>query len=139
MYHWKIWGSAHRDCNIKVKLNPKTSVKFHNLKNYHAHLIMQKLSKFNYKLNVIPNGFEKYMGFNINHKLDFTERFQYLSSWLDSLVKRLGKDDLKYLSQEFDRDVLDLVKQKDFILMSIWVILKSSKKNCQAKKSFVVR
>ena len=100
---------------------------------------MQKLSKLNYKLNVIPNRFEKYMGFNINNKLDFTERFQYLSSWLDSLVKSLGKNDLKYLSQEFDSDVLGLVKQKDFILMSIWAILKSSKKDCQANKSFAVR
>ena len=35
-----------------------------------------------------------------------------LSSLLDSLVKNLGKDDFKYLSQKFDSKVLDLVRQK---------------------------
>ena len=34
-------GSAHRDCNINVKLNHKISVVFHNLKKYDSHLIMQ--------------------------------------------------------------------------------------------------
>ena len=34
-------GSAHRDCNINVKLNHKISVVFHNLKKYDLHLIMQ--------------------------------------------------------------------------------------------------
>ena len=29
---------------------------FHNLKNYDSQLIMQKLGKFNFKINVIPNG-----------------------------------------------------------------------------------
>ena len=38
----KYRGSAHRDCNINVKLNHKIPVVFHNLKNYDSHLIMQK-------------------------------------------------------------------------------------------------
>ena len=42
------------------------------------------------------------MSFNINNKLIFIERFEFLSSSLDMLVKDLGKDDFKYLSQEFD-------------------------------------
>ena len=33
---------------------------------------------------------------------------------LDSSVKNLGKDDFKYSSQEFDNNVLDLVKEKGF-------------------------
>ena len=37
----KYCGSAHRDCNIKVKLNHKIPVIFHNLKNYDPHLIIQ--------------------------------------------------------------------------------------------------
>ena len=45
----KFRGSAHRDCNAKVKLNHKTLVIFHNLKNYDSHLIMQELDKFNFK------------------------------------------------------------------------------------------
>ena len=39
------------------------------------------------------------------------DSFQFLSSFLDSLVKNLGKDNFKYLSQEFPNDVLNLVEQ----------------------------
>ena len=52
------------------------------------------------------------MSFTINNKLSFIDSFQFLSSSLDSLVKTLSKDDFKYLSQEFDNNILDLVKQK---------------------------
>ena len=107
----KYRGSAHRDCNINVKLNHKNSVVFHNLKNYDLHLIMQELGKFSLKISVIPNGLEKYMSFSINSKLSFIDSFQFLSSSLDSLVKILGKYDFKYLSQEFDNNVLDIVKK----------------------------
>ena len=110
----KYIGSAHKVCNINLKLNHKISVLFHNLKKYDSHLIMQELGKFNRKINVIANGLEKYMSLTINNKLSFIDRFQFLSSSLDSLVKVLSKDDFKYLSQEFDNNVLDLVKQKDF-------------------------
>ena len=85
---------------------------FHNLKKYDSHLIMQELGRLNLKTNVIPNGLEKYMSFTINNKLTFIDSFQFLNSSLDSLVKNLGKDDFKYLSQEFEKNVLDLVKQK---------------------------
>ena len=75
---------------------------------------MQELGKFNLKVSVIPNGLEKYVSFTINKKLIFIDSFQFLSSSLDSLVKNLNKDDFKYLSEEFDNNVLDLVKQKGF-------------------------
>ena len=52
--------------------------------NYDTHLIMQELSKFNLKINVLPSKLKKYMNLNINNKLIFIERFQILSS---SLVK----------------------------------------------------
>ena len=39
----KCRSSAHRDCNIKVKLNYKIPVIFHNQSNYDSHLIMQEL------------------------------------------------------------------------------------------------
>ena len=110
----KYRGSAHRVCNINVELNHKISILFHNLKNYDSHLIMQELGKINFETNVIPNGLGKYMSFNINNKLIFIESFQFLSSSLDSLVKGLGKNGFKYLSQEFDSKVLDLAKQKVF-------------------------
>ena len=73
---------------------------------------MQELGKSNFKINVIPNGLEKYMSFNIKNNLAVIDSFEFLSSSLDSLVKNLGKDDFKYLNQKFDSDVLDPVKQK---------------------------
>ena len=105
---------AHRDCNVNLKLNHKIHVVFHNLKSYDSYLIMQELGKFNLKINVIPNGLEKYMSFTINNKLSFTDSFQFISSSLHSLGENLCKDDFKYLSQEIDNNVLDLVKQKGF-------------------------
>ena len=57
-------------------------------------LITQELDKGNFKVNVIPNGMEKYMIFTINNKFSFIDSFQILGSSLDSVVKNLGKDDL---------------------------------------------
>ena len=71
---------------------------FHNLKNYDSHLNMREVSKFNFKINVIPNTLEKYMSFNVNNKLIFIDSFQFVKSLLDSLVKHLGKDEFRYTS-----------------------------------------
>ena len=65
---------------------------------------MQEIGRF--------GGLEKHMSFNINNKLIFINSFQFWSSSLDILVKNLSKNDFKYLSQEFDSNILDLVKQK---------------------------
>ena len=75
---------------------------------------MQELGKLSLKRNAIPNGIEKYMSFTINNKLNFLDSFQFLSFSLDSLVKNLSQDDFEYLSQKFDNNVLDLVKQIGF-------------------------
>ena len=75
----KYRSSARRNCNINVKLN------------YDSHLIMQELGKFNLKINVIPNGLEKYMSFNINNKLVFIDSFEFLSSSLDSIRSSSAK------------------------------------------------
>ena len=76
---------------------------------------MQDLGKFSLQINVMPNGLEKYISFSISNKLSFIYSFQFLSSSLDSLVKKnSSKDDFKYLSQEFDNNILDLVQQKVF-------------------------
>ena len=42
----------------------KTPIVFQNQKNYDSHLIMQELRKFDFKINVIPNGLEKSMIIN---------------------------------------------------------------------------
>ena len=94
---------------VMSMLNSKIPVRFCNLKNYDSHLIMQELGKFNLKINIIPNGIEKYQYINtINNKLIFIDSLRFLNSSLHSLVKNLGKDDFKYLSQEYD--VLDRIR-----------------------------
>ena len=117
-YNCHITGSyrdsAHINCDINVKLNHKIPVVFHNLENYDSHLMIQELGKFNLKINVTPNGLENYVSFSIINKLICIDSFQFLSSSLESLVKNLNKDSFKYLSHEFDNNLLDLVKQKRF-------------------------
>ena len=94
----KYRGSAYRNCKINFKLNHKIPIVFRNLKFYDSHVIMEELGKFNLKINVMPNGLEKYMTVTINNKLSLIDSFQFLSSSLDSLVKDLNKDKFKYLS-----------------------------------------
>ena len=72
-------------------------------------LNMQELGKFNLKISVISSELEKYMSFTINNELIFIDSFQFLSSSLDSLVKKINRDHFKYLCQEFDNNVLYLV------------------------------
>ena len=78
------------------------------------------------------------MSFTIN-KFSFIDSLQFLSSSLESLVENLSKDDFEYWSPEFDYNVLDLVKEKEFfIIMSIWVVSKILNKNYLTRKSFIV-
>ena len=55
----KYIGSAHRYCNINVKLNHIIPVVFYNRKNYDSQLIMQELGKFNLRINVMSSELEK--------------------------------------------------------------------------------
>ena len=70
------------------------------------------MGKFDVKVNVIPNGLEKYMDFTINKSLVFIDSMQFMNSSLDSLVKNLSDNDFKYLSEKFRGGLLELVKQK---------------------------
>ena len=48
---------------------------------------MQRLGKLILIRKFVSNELEKYMRFNINNKLNFTDSFQFLSTSLVSLVK----------------------------------------------------
>ena len=76
------------------------------------------------------------MTFIINNKLSFIESFQFLSSSLDSLAKYLDKDNFKYLSQELDNDVLDLVKQKWFYPYEYMRDFENFKEELPSKENF---
>ena len=55
------------------------------------------------------------MNFNFNNKIIFIDSFQFLSSSIHRLVKNLGKDDFKYLSQEGDSLVMMQLSKSNFI------------------------
>ena len=74
---------------------------------------MQEIAKLDVKINVIPNGLEKYMAFTINSNLVFIDSMEFMNFSLDALVKNLSDNDFKYLSHEFSCDLLELVKQEE--------------------------
>ena len=80
------------------------------MKGYGSHLIFSVLHKFNLKINVIPNGLEKYMALFLNKNLVFIGSMKFMNSSLDKLVKKLSDKDFKYLVEEFGSDNLELLK-----------------------------
>ena len=82
---------------------------------------------------------EKYTSFSINNRLSFIDNFQFLSSSLDSLVKNLDKNDLKYLSQEFDNNVLIIICQKRFYTYEYMTNFKEFKEQLPSKENFTTR
>ena len=52
---------------------------------------MQKIGKFDVKVNVIPNGLEKCMAFTINKNLAFIDSMQFMNFSLDAMVKNLSE------------------------------------------------
>ena len=125
----KYRGSAHQECNLKLRVNPerlKIPVIFHNLRGYDSHFIMQEIGeivknntytkkngeKCQMNINAIPNNMEKYMAFMLGNHLTFIDSFQFMSSSLEKLVCNLPKETLKYTSQRFKGDKFDLMIRK---------------------------
>ena len=84
----KYRGAAHNTCNLKLRLNPKTTivpVAFHNLRGYDSHLLMQAISKVEGGISCIPNNTEKYISFSLR-QLRFIDSIQFLLASLDKLV-----------------------------------------------------
>ena len=83
-------GSAHQDCNLKLKLDPdkfKVPVIFNNLRGYDFHFIMQEIGSIgksnNLSINCIPINMEKYMAFMLGKHLVFLDSFQFMASSLE--------------------------------------------------------
>ena len=125
----KYRGSAHQDCNLKLRLNLeeiKIPVIFHNLRGYDSHFIMQEIGAIvknhTYKdkngkekqmnINAIPNNMEKYMAFMLGNHLTFIDSFQFMSSSLEKLVSNLPREAFKYTSQLYKGKELDLMTRK---------------------------
>ena len=108
----KFRGAAHRNCNLNCQLTKKAPVIFHNLRGYDSHLVFNELDKSDVKINIIPNGLEKYMALFSNKNLVFVDSMQFMNSSLDKPVKNLSNEDFKYLIQEFGSENFELLKQK---------------------------
>ena len=125
----KFRGSAHQDCNLKLRIKPdniKIPVIFHNLRGYDSHFIMQQIGeiakKHAYKnkrgeechmnINCIPNNMEKYLAFMLGNHLVFLDSLQFMNSSLDNLIKNLPDEAFKYTKQEFEKEQFNLMKQK---------------------------
>ena len=108
----KFRGAAHFSCNCNLKISKKVPVMFHNLRGYDSHLIINEISNFDEKVDVILNELEKYMAFKTNRNLVFIDSMQFMNFNLDSLVNDLVSGDFKYLSEEFSGKYLEVVKEK---------------------------
>ena len=125
----KFKGSVHTECEKKLTINPnkiKIPVLFHNLRGYDSHFIMQEIEAIvknhtfknkkgeekQMNINAIPNNMEKYMAFMLGNHLTFIDSFQFMGSSLDKLVSNLPKDALKYTSQEYSSEKLELMTRK---------------------------
>ena len=125
----KYRGSAHQECNLKLKIasdNIKIPVILHNLRGYDSHFIMQQIGETVKKtyiknkkgedvqmnINAIPNNMEKYMAFMLGNHLTFIDSFQFMSSSLNKLVSNLPTEAFKYTCKTFKQEKLELMKQK---------------------------
>ena len=112
-------GSAHQDCNLKLRIDPhklKVPVIFHNLRGYDSHFVMQEIGSIgksnDLSINCIPNNIEKYMAFMLGKHLVFLDSFQFMASSLERLATNLPTDAFKYTIQVFQDEKLALMKQK---------------------------
>ena len=124
----KYRGSAHQECNLKLRINPeeiKIPVIFHNLRGYDSHFIMQEIGaivkkhaytkngkEIKMEINAIPNNMEKYMAFMLGNHLTFIDSFQFMSSSLDKLVSNLPAEALKYTNKRFQKEKFKLMTRK---------------------------
>ena len=93
-------GAAHNECNLKLRINPKTDqvpVVFHNLRGYDAHHLMQAMANLQKEVKCVANNMEKYITISVDG-LRFIDSLNFLQGSLDSLVKATPKEALKITS-----------------------------------------
>ena len=110
-----IGGAAHNACNLKLRLNPKTTtipVVFHNLRGYDSHLLIQVISKVEGAISCIPNKSEKYISFSLG-QLHFIDSAQFLLASLRKLVAANPPEAIQITAQhEPNRERRELLMRK---------------------------
>ena len=72
---------------MQLQLTKKVPIIFYNLKGYDSNLMFCEFNRFGVKIDVIPNGLEKYIAFILNKNLVFIDRMQVINSSLEKIVK----------------------------------------------------
>ena len=89
----KYRGAAHSNCNLKLRINPKTDqipVIFHNLRGYDAHHLMQAMANLKKEVKCVANNMEKYITISVDG-LRFIDSLNFMQGSLDSLVEVIVK------------------------------------------------
>lgn len=106
-------GSAHQKCNLQYKESRHIPVVFHNLSNYDAHFIVEKLaSKYPGSTSIVPQNDQLYISFTKTvpsaHTKEyakfiqfrFIDSFRFMSSSLDYLSSLLPSEKKTILQAE---------------------------------------
>ena len=110
----KYRGAAQNECNLKLRINPKTApilVVFHNLRGYDSHHLMQAISQLQKEIKCVAKNVEKYITFSVGG-LRFIDSLNFLQGSLDSLVSATPKESLKITSTISKGS--ELLYKKDF-------------------------
>ena len=108
--------AAHNECNLKLKLNPKTlpiPVIFHNLEGYDGHLLMQAMARVRGEIKCIAKNTEKYITFSLGN-LKFIDSFHFLLSSLENVVKE--NNEFPLMKKRFPEDCQLLQKKRNLSL-----------------------
>ena len=103
----KYRGAAHSQCNLKLRINPKTDqipVVFHNLRGYDAHHLMQAMANLQKEVKCVANNMEKYITISVDG-LRFIDSLNFLLASLDSLVEVKVKGVKEATSELKDREL----------------------------------
>ena len=98
--------------------------------------INKKGEKCQMNINAIPNNMEKYMAFMLGNHLVFLDSFQFMSSSLEKLVSNLPKESLKYTSEIFENEELDLMTRKGVYPYDYMDSFKKFKEKLPPKEAF---
>ena len=109
----KLRGAAHNQCNLKLKIQKKLPIIFHNLEGYDGHIIFKELNNFDVTIDVIPKTVEKYMIITVNRNVTFLDLNEFYEGSSDTFALSLDDKDFKYLMAEFSPDKLKILKRKD--------------------------
>ena len=126
---WFI-AAAHQQCNLQRSVNYQIPVFFHNFRGYDSHLIVHKFPNIqDRKLKVIGQNMEKYLQVQWGPNIVFRDFLQFLTFFLDSLVKSLAKtgrqnffllnDTMRNFYPDATDEMVQLVEQKGVFLLQL--------------------